>query len=72
MHAYPHRARIICVGSILEHLSEQYSGVVLGSGFTDQKSRMKLANASIVCVRGKLTRESIDRKLPEIAYGDPG
>lgn len=66
----PERARMIGVGSILEHLPEDYDGVVWGTGLIRDASK-DLPKATVLAVRGALTRERVG--APEtVALGDPG
>ena len=66
----PGRARMVGVGSILEHLPDTFDGVVWGSGLIDDAAR-PLPRARVLAVRGALTRERIG--APEgVTLGDPG
>jgi pyruvyltransferase len=68
----PMRAQLIATGSILEHIQNEYAGIILGSGFIDESSRMTLPKAKILAVRGKLTRERLGPGRVTVALGDPG
>jgi pyruvyltransferase len=61
-------AKIISVGSVLEHLPENYNGYVIGSGKLFEKSKIKI-NAKILALRGPLTAKSFPGNF---ALGDPG
>lgn len=68
----PMRAQLIATGSILEHTQNKYAGIILGSGFIDEASRMTFPKAKILAVRGKLTRERLGPGRETVALGDPG
>lgn len=72
VHVYPHKASLVSTGSILEHLSESYSGVILGSGFIYEQSRMKFPDAKVLSVRGKLSRDRLCAQHKHVTLGDPG
>ena len=65
--------RSLPTGSILEHLPLDYNGIILGSGFIRETSRMSFDQAQVLAVRGYLTAERISSiKGQDIALGDPG
>jgi len=64
-------SQIVCVGSILDALRPNYSGIIFGSGFLKEKNTKPLPKAKVVAVRGALTRDAM--RLPnEVPLGDPG
>ena len=66
----PDRARMVGVGSILEHVPEDFAGTVWGTGLIRDEER-RLPRARFVAVRGALTRERLG--LDEtVRLGDPG
>jgi len=65
----PEEADLVMVGSVLEVLPDDFSGVILGSGFISPGPNRAFPSASIVSVRGPLTKA---RVLQECAMGDPG
>ena len=67
----PMRAQLVSTGSILEHLQNDYEGIILGSGFIDERSRMSFPAARVLAVRGALTRARMGRGS-DLALGDPG
>jgi hypothetical protein len=69
VHRAPSRARLVGVGSILEHLPTDFAGVVWGSGLIDDRPR-PLPNATIVAVRGALTRDHLGAPRTTV-LGDP-
>ncbi|WP_170175201.1 polysaccharide pyruvyl transferase family protein [Georgenia muralis] len=69
VHRAPSRARLVGVGSILEHLPTDFAGVVWGSGLIDDRPR-PLPNATVVAVRGALTREHLGVPSTTV-LGDP-
>ncbi len=66
----PHRARMIGVGSILEHLPTDFDGVVWGTGLIEDSAR-PLPRARVLAVRGALTRDRIGA-AETVVLGDPG
>jgi len=71
IHESPARARFFATGSILEHVPDGYAGVVLGSGLIHESTRVALPFATVLAVRGALTRERLGCG-EEVALGDPG
>lgn len=63
-------ADVICIGSILNGLPEDYPGYILGSGLIKDEER-NFKNAKILSVRGELTRDRISAP-PSTILGDPG
>jgi len=61
---------IISTGSILDNLSEDYNGYIIGSGLMYDVKR-KFPNAKIRAVRGELTRSRIGAPM-NIVLADPG
>lgn len=68
----PSEASIASVGSILEHLPDDFSGKIIGSGFMIDESRMDFEKAEILGVRGKLTLRAIKSAPKNAVLGDPG
>lgn len=66
----PREARMVGVGSILEHLPDDYDGVVWGTGLIRDEAR-SLPKATYLAVRGALTREHVGAPH-DVALGDPG
>ncbi len=64
------QARVLGVGSLLETLPPDYPGIVWGSGLLWGEAR-SLPNATIVAVRGPLTRDLVGAPS-DVALGDPG
>lgn len=71
VYAPPEEAKVVGAGSILEHLKNEYSGYVLGSGFLYPTSRRLFPNATILSLRGPLTAQQIERDEPCL-LGDLG
>ena len=65
----PREASLVMVGSVLEVLPDDYSGIILGSGFINAGSTRAFPQASIVSVRGPLSKRQLSR---DCAIGDPG
>ena len=70
IHRVASRARLAGVGSILEFLPADWSGVVWGSGLMHGEPH-PLKNARVLAVRGHLTRELVGAP-DDVALGDPG
>lgn len=66
----PDRAQVAGVGSIIEHLPQDYGGTIWGSGLLRGGPR-ELPNARVLAVRGPLTRDRLG-VTREVALGDPG
>ena len=67
----PSKARLAGAGSILEHLPEDFTGVILGSGFILESSSMSFSRATILALRGELSRQRTGA-AGKPALGDPG
>lgn len=65
----PHDAQLVIVGSILEQLPKDYSGIIAGIGKLHERTVLSLPNARILGVRGPLTAKGIKGN---IVIGDPG
>jgi pyruvyltransferase len=69
--ATPRRAQLVSTGSILHHLPDDYAGYILGSGLIAENFARPLAHATILGLRGKLSRELMQAPA-DIVLGDPG
>jgi len=72
--AAPADAELVIIGSILEHLPQNWSGTVCGVGKLHGGSKIDLTRARVLALRGKLTAGSVSG-LPthrKIVLGDPG
>jgi hypothetical protein len=67
----PCKARLAGAGSILEHLPDDFTGVILGSGFILESSFRRFRSATIIALRGELSRQRIGPP-GKLALGDPG
>lgn len=63
-------ANLVSTGSILQQVDDDYAGVVLGSGLI-QPIRRSLVKATILSVRGPLTRDLLGQSKT-LPLGDPG
>jgi pyruvyltransferase len=63
------KAELVMVGSILEHLPKDFSGVIAGCGKLHEKTNIDFPNAKILALRGPLTAGNLKDK---IVIGDPG
>ena len=70
LYSEPRQARVIGVGSLLEFLAPEHTGVVWGSGLMEDHVH-RLPHVTALAVRGPLTAERIGL-TDEPAYGDPG
>lgn len=72
VYAYPNRADIVVVGTILPIIKPDFRGYILGSGW-DKNTDIKFNYAKIWGVRGYLTLKSIgESNNNQITIGDPG
>jgi len=61
---------VICIGSILQSLNDDYDGYIVGCGLINDVNK-QFPNAKILALRGKLTRDRLG--APEdTVLGDPG
>ncbi len=67
--APPESARVVCVGSILEHLPAGGPGTVIGAGKLIEESRVDLSAAEVLALRGPLSARGIEG---DYVVGDPG
>jgi len=70
IHSSKANATIVSLGSILDNLPLEYSGLILGAGFKNDIER-KFPCANILAVRGELTRDRLGLSEKAI-LGDPG
>lgn len=64
------KAKLFGVGSIIEHIPDDWTGIILGSGKLRPESIFRQTNRKqILAIRGKLTAKGIKG---EFALGDPG
>lgn len=66
----PGEAEVVATGSILSHVRNDYSGIVMGSGFIAENCRRSLFDASITVLRGRLTKQRVPT-LGHVMPGDP-
>jgi polysaccharide pyruvyl transferase len=62
-------ADIVCVGSVLEHLSPDYGGVIIGAGKLHEDYPARFPNAQILALRGPFSAIGVPG---DYALGDPG
>jgi len=55
----PEFSQIVTVGSVLEKLPEDYTGIIAGSGKLHEKTQLNFPNAKILAVRGPLTAKGL-------------
>lgn len=63
-------ARAVGIGSLVDQLSDDFDGVIWGSGLLREADR-QLPSATALAVRGPLTRERLGLG-DDVALGDPG
>ena len=63
-------ADIVSIGSIVQDIPGDYSGVIWGTGLMFEGVHRRFPSAKIAAVRGPLTGERMG--LAEVVYGDPG
>jgi hypothetical protein len=66
----PEYAELVMVGSILEHLPPDYTGVIAGAGKLHESTRLNFGLAKVLAVRGPLTAKGM--KGNNIILADPG
>lgn len=70
----PEDARLICVGSIIEHLPINWKGVIAGAGMLHDSSLYKTAYL-VLALRGPLTAERVMNSISmnrDLVLADPG
>ena len=65
----PEDAELVMTGSILEHLPEDWAGIIAGAGKLHESTQLKFRNAKILAVRGPLTAKGLKGNF---VLGDPG
>lgn len=67
----PNTPELVCVGSILHKVPNNFDGYILGSGSGSEDLKKTFSKAKILSVRGPLTEKCIAKSL-NLPYGDPG
>lgn len=67
--AEPEDAELVLIGSVLEHLPQDWEGVIAGAGKLHEKTKLKFPYATILGVRGPLTAKGLKGNF---VLGDPG
>ncbi len=67
--ASPDKADIAIVGSILEHLPDQFKGIIAGCGKLHERTKLNLSTARVLGLRGHLTAKGINGSY---VIADPG
>lgn len=71
IYAKPQFAEVAATGSLLGMLPQNYNGMILGSGLLSDTHKLSFPDATILSVRGPLTKSRINApKNTEV--GDPG
>jgi pyruvyltransferase len=63
-------SEIVVVGSVLQEVSQDYSGCIVGAGLIDDRA-LPLPRARFLAVRGRLTAERVSAPAT-VPLGDPG
>jgi pyruvyltransferase len=71
IHTWKDYAEVLASGSILQNLSDDFSGTVIGSGILNASKPVKVDRATILALRGELTRDHIGA-AKDTPLGDPG
>jgi len=66
--AEPEDAELVAVGSVIDKLPEDWSGIIAGSGKLHEKTKVNFPNARILGLRGPLTAKGVKGNF---ALGDP-
>jgi hypothetical protein len=67
--AEPKDAELVVVGSVLDRLPENWSGVIAGAGKLHEKTKLNFPNARILALRGPLTAKGLKGNF---VLADPG
>jgi pyruvyltransferase len=67
----PKRAQLVSTGSILHQVPDDFSGYILGSGLISEKVARRYPHATILALRGVLSRDLIQASQNTF-LGDPG
>ena len=62
-------AEAVTVGSVMNRIPDRWAGTILGTGTIAAGGRHDLSNARVLAVRGQLTAEAENLRVP---LGDPG
>lgn len=62
-------AELVMVGSILEHIPQEWDGIIAGCGKLHEKTKLNFPNAKILALRGYLTARGVKGNY---VIGDPG
>lgn len=65
----PENSQLIMVGSILEHLPENWNGVIAGAGKLHEKTKLNFSKSKILGLRGPLTAKGLKGNF---VLADPG
>lgn len=65
-------ARLIGVGSLLNWVPSDYTGFILGTGLIEPEEGKSFPHATVLAVRGHLTREMLGVPAEGTVVGDPG
>lgn len=67
-------AELVAVGSIIEHIPDQFPGYIWGSGFINPQSPADFPDATILALRGESTLRKFRQagREVEVPLGDPG
>jgi pyruvyltransferase len=65
----PSEAQLILIGSILEHIPEDWKGVIAGVGKLHESTKLNFPNAKILALRGPLSAKDIKG---DFVLGDMG
>ena len=68
-HVTPQRAEMFLVGSILQRITGEYSGILFGTGLIKDE-KCNFSKAKFLGVRGQLTKNNLSIKT-DIILGDP-
>lgn len=62
----------VFIGSIMEHLPAQYTGIVAGIGSARSSTRKDLTQAKVLALRGELTKSITKINEKKVLLADPG
>ncbi|MDL2323399.1 polysaccharide pyruvyl transferase family protein [Bacteroidales bacterium OttesenSCG-928-A17] len=72
IHAYPHKAQLASVGTLLGFMDPDFKGYLLGTGI-DKADTKEFPQATAIGLRGRLTQKALNlENRNDIVLGDPG
>jgi pyruvyltransferase len=54
--AEPSEAQLVCIGSVMEKVSTEFSGTIIGTGFMSSGPKVRFSRAEILALRGPMSK----------------